>query len=423
MARILFVVTPAAGHLNPTIPLALALQAGRHQVRYVTGLGKIPLLARTGLAATPILRGRADTADQISHPVGAERDTYNPAKILHEVRYFLKLIEDGVTELEALIAGWRPDLVMSDFATPLGVALSRRNGLPWITTCTVPSCIRTSTGTPIFLGGLGRARQPWHRLRDWGGRQLHEGLRSGLMLALHPAWRRLGIELNLPGGGDGLYSPDAILGLAPYELEYPRRDWPAQLHWVGPVDWSEARPLDAAARSFLCGGSRSIFVTFGSEQFPAKARLLRTLAHTLDGMGVRAVLTGGGAVDLSDLRLPNVHVVTYAPYPEILPQVDAVIHHGGCGITYAALQAGKPALIIPDGKDQPDNAQKVVEAGAGLRLQQRAATPARLAHAAAELLGNSHLANAAAAMAHTLARYRPVPDAVAVVEQVLALPR
>jgi hypothetical protein len=78
MARILFTVTPAAGHLHPTIPIALALQARGHDVRYCTGLSKVALLERQGLPATAILRGRADTPEQITHPVGADRDTYNP---------------------------------------------------------------------------------------------------------------------------------------------------------------------------------------------------------------------------------------------------------------------------------------------------------------------------------------------------------
>jgi UDP:flavonoid glycosyltransferase YjiC (YdhE family) len=420
MAKILFTVTPAAGHMNPTIPIALALQARGHDVLFVTGQSKLPLLARIGLRATPILRGRADTAEQISHPVGADRDTYNPAKIFGEVRYFLELIEDGLVEMEQITAQWRPDLVATDFATPLGVAFSNRNGLRWVTTCTVPSCIRTRQGTPVFLGGLSRPRHLGHHLRDWAGRQLHEGLRVGLTRALLPYWRRLGIELNLQDGGDGLYSPYAILGLAPYELEYPRCDWPQQLHWVGPVDWSEAGELNAESESFLHGGGSKLFVTFGSEWFPAKEQMLRTIAHTLDAMRIRTVITGGGAVDLSDVRLPYVHLIGYAPYTSVLPHVNAVIHHGGCGITYAALQAGKPALIIPDGKDQPDNAQKVVEAGAGLRMHQRSMAPARLRLAVTQLIGRQQLTYAAQALASSLARYQPVPSAVAVIEATLA---
>lgn len=420
MANILFTVTPAAGHLNPTIPIALALQARGHAVRYITGQSKIPLLSRLGLAATPILRGRADTAEQISHPVGADRDTYNPAKILAEVRYFLALMEDGLVELEQIAAAWSPDLVVTDFSTPLGAALANRNGLRWVTACTVPSCIRTRQGTPVFLGGLSRPRHVGHYARDWAGRQLHAALRRGLTLALRPYWRRLAIELDQPEGGDGLYSPYAILGLAPFELEYPRRDWPAQLHWVGPIDWSEAGELSDADREFLHGGSAKIFVTFGSEWFPAKERLLRTIAGTLDGLGIRTIITGGGAVDLADLRLTHVRQIGYAPYPSVLAQVDAVIHHGGCGITYAALQAGRPALIIPDGKDQPDNAQKVVEMSAGVRMRQGRVTPERLRTAVRQLFDRPELTLGAQALARSLAGYRPVPQAVEVVESVLS---
>ena len=420
MGNILFTVTPAAGHMNPTIPIALALQARGHDVRYFTGLGKIALLERIGLPATPILRGRADTPEQLMHPVGADRDSYNPLQIHHEVRYFLRLIEDGLAEMEALIAEWPPDLVVTDFSTPIGVALAQRNRLRWVTTCTVPSCIRTRSGTPIFLGGLSKPRHAGHRLRDWGGRQLHEALRAGLTLALRDQWRKLGIRLNLPDDGDGLYSPYAILGLAPYELEYPRPDWPQQLHWVGPIDWSDAAGLDEASQAFLAQDAPKVFLTFGSEWFPAKERMLRTICNTLNEMGVRTVVTGGGAVDLTDLRLPNVRLIPYAPYRSTLERVDAVIHHGGCGITYSALQAGRPALIVPDGKDQPDNAQKVVEVGAGLRLGQRAVTPARLRAAVMRLLHEHYFHAAAQQMAQKLADYNPIPNSVAIIERVLA---
>ncbi len=420
MARILFTVTPAAGHLHPTIPIALALQARGHDVRYCTGLSKVALLERQGLPATAILRGRADTPEQITHPVGADRDTYNPLQIHREIRHFLDLMEVGVVEMEALIAGWRPDLVVTDFSTPIGVALAQRNRLRWVTTCTVPSCIRTQSGVPIFLGGLSRPRHVGHRLRDWGGRQLHELLRGGLTLAFRQRWRRLGITLNLPDGGDGLYSPHAILGLAPYELEYPRADWPRQLHWVGPVEWSMAPQLDAASLNFLAQPGPKLFVTFGSEWFPAKEQMLRMICQALSGLGVRTVVTGGGAVDLAGLDLPNIHQLPYAPYPAVLGRVDAVIHHGGSGITYATLHAGRPALIIPDGKDQPDNAQKVAAIGAGLRLNRRAATPARLRVAVMRLLHEHHFHAAAQQMAQKLAAYAPIPDSVAIIERVLA---
>lgn len=419
MANILFTVIPAAGHMNPTVPIAQALQARGHTVRYTTGLSKIPMLARAGLTAVPILRGRADTPEQISHPVGAQEDTYNPVKIFTEIRYFLHLMRIGVQEMEQIIREWRPDLVVTDFSTPIGAALAQRNHLRWVTTTTVPSCIRTHTGTPVFLGGLSRPRHFGHTLRDWGGRQLHELLRVGLTLLLRKQWHELGLQLNLPNGGDGLYSPYAILALAPQELEYPR-DWPAQLHWIGQIDWSDAPAIDPGLSDFLATGAPRAFVTFGSEQFPAKEPLLRRIADTLNRLGVRTWITGGGAVDLTDLQLPNVRVIKYAPYATILAQVDFAVHHGGSGVTYSTLAAGKPALIIPDGKDQPDNAQKVVEIGAGLRLPQKSASAKQIQTAVERLLHESAFATQAKQFAKRIEHYRPVAQAVEVIERVLA---
>ncbi|MFN8444959.1 MAG: glycosyltransferase [Caldilineaceae bacterium] len=419
MSKILFTVVPAAGHMNPTIPIAQALQARGHQVRYLTGLSKVALLERAGLSATALLPGRFDTVEMISHPVGAHEDSYNPLRIFTWIHYFLKLIELGVVEMERILADWRPDLVVTDFSTPVGLALARRNHLPFVTTCTVPSCIRTQNGTPVFLGGLSQPRTPLHHLRDWGGRQLHELLRGSLTFLLRPYWRRLQIKLNLPDGGDGLYSPDAILGLAPKELEYSRSDWPAQLHWVGPIEWSEAGALSPESLAFLQSGQPTVFVTFGSEWFERKEALLRLICQTLTSNGICTVVTGGGAVDLSALQLPNLHVLPYAPYPEILPRVTAVIHHGGAGITYSTLRAGKPALVIPDGKDQPDNAQKVVEAGVGLRLNQPQVTPARVQNATSQLLTEIAYHNRAAHIAEQLERYTPVPTSVDVIEALL----
>ena len=419
MANILFTVIPAAGHMNPTVPIAQALQARGHTVRYITGLSKIPMLERAGLTAIPILRGRADTPEQISHPVGAQEDTYNPVKIFAEIRYFLNLIRVGLQEMEQIIGGWRPDLVVTDFSTPIGAALAQRNHLRWVTTTTVPSCIRTRIGTPVFLGGLSRPRHFGQRARDWGGRQLHELLRVGLTILLRKRWRELGLQLNLPNGGDGLYSPYAILALAPAELEYPR-DWPAQLHWIGPIDWSNAPALAPGLDDFLTTGAPRAFVTFGSEQFPAKEPLLRRIADTLDRLGVRTWITGGGAVDLTDLQLPNVRVIKYAPYATMLSQVDFAVHHGGSGITYSTLMGGKPALIIPDGKDQPDNAQKVVELGAGLRLRQKSVSAERIQTAIEHLLHEPAFATQAQQFAKRIAHYRPVAHAVDVIERVIS---
>ncbi|MEJ2015800.1 MAG: glycosyltransferase [Limibacillus sp.] len=52
----------------------------------------------------------------------------------------------------------------------------------------------------------------------------------------------------------------------------------------------------------------------------------------------------------------------------VLPRAKAVVHHAGMGSLQEALAQGLPALALPRGFDQLDNAQRLVRLGLGLHL-------------------------------------------------------
>jgi UDP:flavonoid glycosyltransferase YjiC (YdhE family) len=52
----------------------------------------------------------------------------------------------------------------------------------------------------------------------------------------------------------------------------------------------------------------------------------------------------------------------------VIPQVDAVIHHGGNNSFTECLYFGKPALIMPYVWDGHDNATRVQETGHGFKV-------------------------------------------------------
>ena len=52
----------------------------------------------------------------------------------------------------------------------------------------------------------------------------------------------------------------------------------------------------------------------------------------------------------------NVTVTRWARHAEVLPHCSAVITHGGHGTVMKALIAGVPLIVVPLGRDQPDNA-------------------------------------------------------------------
>jgi UDP:flavonoid glycosyltransferase YjiC (YdhE family) len=68
--------------------------------------------------------------------------------------------------------------------------------------------------------------------------------------------------------------------------------------------------------------------------------------------------------DLAD----NMVGAEFLPQTTLMPQVDAVITHGGNNTVTEALHFGKPMIVLPLFWDQYDNAQRMHELGFGVRL-------------------------------------------------------
>jgi MGT family glycosyltransferase len=101
--------------------------------------------------------------------------------------------------------------------------------------------------------------------------------------------------------------------------------------------------------------------------------LLQRAADALGRLPVRGLITTGPAVDPAVISAPaNVTVTRWASHADVLPHCSAVITHGGHGTVMKALIAGVPLVLVPLGRDQPDNAGRVVHAGAGIRLRKNA---------------------------------------------------
>jgi UDP:flavonoid glycosyltransferase YjiC (YdhE family) len=85
----------------------------------------------------------------------------------------------------------------------------------------------------------------------------------------------------------------------------------------------------------------------------------------------------------------------------------------------AALRSGVPQLIVPTHWDKPDNARRVVEAGAGLRLTPRQCTASGLRDSVERLLYESSFRERAGELAEQLAR-EPGPSRAAELLEELA---
>jgi UDP:flavonoid glycosyltransferase YjiC (YdhE family) len=165
---------------------------------------------------------------------------------------------------------------------------------------------------------------------------------------------RLGMPVD-PRGQRILNSP--MLTLLPEALEDPGDPGYALRFREQPPAPVECEPL---------------YVTFGSVMpaMPIFPDVFRATIDALDEVGVPALFTVGVEVDVAALGpVPeHVRIERWVPQAAIMPNVRAMVGHGGSGTTRHALAAGVPSVIFPAFADQPRNAARVAELGAGIAL-------------------------------------------------------
>jgi UDP:flavonoid glycosyltransferase YjiC (YdhE family) len=117
---------------------------------------------------------------------------------------------------------------------------------------------------------------------------------------------------------------------------------------------------------------------------------------------VGGIVTTGPAIDPRALRPgPNVNVVSAAPHSDVLRHTKIVVTHRGHGTVVRALAAGVPIVIMPQRRDQADNAARVTARGAGVTLKSTAASD-QVADAVRLVLDDSSFREAAVRLGRTI---------------------
>lgn len=155
-------------------------------------------------------------------------------------------------------------------------------------------------------------------------------------------------------------------------FDFPPTSLPEHIVYAGPEiedplwteQWNSPWPA---------GDPRPLVVVGFSTTFQGQATPIRRVVDALGALNVRAVVTVGPALNVKDFRTPpNVFVCRSAPHSQLLPEAAAVVTHAGHGTVIRSLAAGVPLVCMPMGRDQNDNAARVVARGAGLRLSPKA---------------------------------------------------
>jgi UDP:flavonoid glycosyltransferase YjiC (YdhE family) len=360
--RVLCSTTPMDGAFGPFIPLGRALVAGEHEVIVATGANLRARVAEHDLefveAGLPAMDGVvAAMADaEVNAAPPGDRMAF-PAAMFGSVHPAGKL-----PALRELAASRPLDLIVHppvDLSGPL---------------------LAAEFGVPSVCYGFG---QPFDA-----------DVLAAMAARVRPLWEAAGIE---PDPYGGIYR-GRFLDPRPPRLRLGDTVPAASgSHAIRPeIPGDPGASLPAWAKQI--GERPVVYVSLGTAPLFNQPQKFAPLLAGLAGEEVEVVVTVSELNDPAALgELPQtVHVERWLPLAPLLPHCDAVICHGGTGTTLAALAAGLPLVLVPQGADQFDNARACQRANAARVLLPDEANPTAVRDAVRAVLAGDSLERAAA---------------------------
>jgi MGT family glycosyltransferase len=389
LARFLFTVWPFAGHVHPAIGIAHALRTRGHEVAFYTGATVRSLVEYEGFRFFPF----ANVDERKISTLVATEFPYEPSlwKQIRRARRFqakfrewlLDTVPQQVLDIEEVLTAWCPDVIVCDsaFWSPI-LVLGETEQIRVAVLSVTAACILPGPDAPSWGRGAPRPRNRMMRARYALERRLVRWLSAPFrkqVNAVRRSYSLLPLKCSVTE-----FAGTMPLYLIPStrEYDYERRDLPASVHYVGPCLWDKPAgepPPDWLTQ--LSGNRPLLYVTEATigigTPFLAKAAVFAFR----DGP-FQVVITTGKQRDPAELKLgapaPNIRVERYVPQSDLLPRAAVMVTLGGSGGVLAALMAGVPLVVVPTEWDRQENAQRVVECGAGLRIAANRCTPERL---------------------------------------------
>lgn len=373
--RIAFFPEAAFGPALNSVGIAQAVERLGHEAVFLSDPGFVEVYEGYGFEARPVNLSEPMPAEEMArfwedfingHIPNFRKSPLD--QIDNYVRDCWEAIVDSAKwaekDLPAILEELRPDVVCIDNVVlfPAVKRYAEENGKAWVR---IISCSENEIGDPNIpphLSGCGQDDGVCHEAfrRRFGGviRPLHDDFNAFLASC-----------------GEAPYPPGEFFEASPHLnlLLYPE-----------PVKFARAEPLDPARFQYLEGCVREdeayevpafgvnedgplLYVSYGSLG-AGDTDLLKRVIAAVGEMPVRALVNVGDYGDAYGTPPENVRIAGWYPQPSVIPQVDAVIHHGGNNTFTECLYFGKPAIIMPYVWDGHDNATRVQETGHGFKL-------------------------------------------------------
>lgn len=405
----------SAGDVFPFLWLGRQLQARGHRVTVVVACVFEEIVRKTGMDVIPM--GTPEIFDRfISDP--RVWQLFHGTKLVFE---FAGESTEPIHEaLENLVKnGRKPDLLMAP-CTVFGARLFReKHGVPLITVHVQPAVLISAHETPVLFPGMQHFRKLPLRLRQWLVRLPNPADRWSAP-PVREACARHGVPPPQSLWWDWAESPDGVLALFPEWFAKPQPDWPEPLYqWDFPLeDIATEHPLSPEVRAFLEAGEKPIVFTPGSANIQAR-RFFEVAHAAVTALNRRAIFVTRKLDQLPPHLPASILPVEYAPFSALIPHASVFVHHGGIGTLSQGFAAGVPQLLMAMAHDQPDNAHRLEQLGAGIGLTPRTFTPKRVEAALRRLLTEPGFQEAARHCQSRISHRRPEGDLIRWIESKL----
>lgn len=190
---------------------------------------------------------------------------------------------------------------------------------------------------------------------------------------------KIGLTLNSKTSREILFCPDWFAS--------PQIDWPKNLSCVGfvklPTDL-----IDPSVTKFIEKNGRPIVFTPGTGVTDV-SRFFDCARLVCESLSVPGIFL---SKELKEGQYgKNILCLKFHDLGALLSSAKCIVHHGGIGTTYRALEASIPQIIIPNGYDQPDNAYRIAKLGFGAAIYNKKISAPSLATVVKHLIDSTSI--------------------------------
>lgn len=390
----LFVTIEGGGNVAPVLGIAKQIKNRGHHVRVLTEPCLENSIKNHGLDFVSFTDyfTRSDRSKDIfgdweagpfSNPT-FDNVIFGPAETV---------VEQTLREMEAQ----NTDVLVADCLLFPALMAAEKNGIKSVLLFHMPEYMPGANRPPGVMG-LTPGKGPFGKLRDkLLGKIFHKVFNKGLP-KLNAVRKKHGLPL-LKNAADMIDMADARLIQTSLAFDFPLDPLPKNVSYTGPVlddpDWT-----DPWQNPWPANNQKPLVVVSFSSTFQNQGAVVQNCIDALSKLPVRGLVTLGLSLAREKFNASeNVKIVGTAPHSQIFPLADLVITHAGHGTLMRALSHGLPLICLPMGRDQNDNAAKVVHHGLGLKLSPKASVE-KIANAVLAVLKDPNFRVAAKKMQH-----------------------